>query len=165
MSNHFGSKAIPTFTLRPVKTDQTCWSNIIQHCYVVLDCVLIIVGLCWLLDAAVFKRFYHHPTILDFSTRHEIGVFLIMRTNVLDDVGWKVWTKSNFIHHRPTLSNTIQHVWLCCSNGSNMLCPIMFYDVWPTCLIMLYKRVKHAVSNNVLWCLTNMFHWTGLKTS
>ena len=26
-----------TFKRRPVQTDQTCWSNIIQHCLVVLD--------------------------------------------------------------------------------------------------------------------------------
>ena len=34
------------------------------------------------------------------------GIFLI-ETKMLDDVRWKVWTKSNFIQHRPTLSNML----------------------------------------------------------
>ena len=43
----------------------------------------IIVGWCWtvfdqcwiLLDAGVFKRIQHHPTMLDFSTRNEIMAY------------------------------------------------------------------------------------------
>ena len=48
----------------------------------------------------------HHLTVLEFGTRsHD----LITRAKMLDNVGWKVWTKSNFIQCCSTPSNTIQH--------------------------------------------------------
>ena len=44
-------------------------SNIVRWCWTVFD-------QCWIvLDAWVFKRIQHHPTMLDFSTRHKIMVY------------------------------------------------------------------------------------------
>ena len=44
-------------------------SNIVRWCWTVFD-------QCWIvLDAGLFKRIQHHPTRLDFSTRHEIMAY------------------------------------------------------------------------------------------
>ena len=74
------------------------------------------------------------------------GVFLITRTKMWDDVGWKVWTNSNFVH--PTSSNTVQRY----STLSNMFdCAVQtgktycvhsaMFDVWPTCLYVVVDKV------------------------
>ena len=104
-----------------VQTDQTCWSNMIQHCWVVLDGIwslLDCVG-CWSVQTNPIPSnnvgFRYHA--------RKYGVLLITRAKMLDDIGWKGWTKSNFIQHRPT------------------------------CLNVLFKRVKYAASRYV-WCST-----------
>ena len=94
--------------LKRIKHVGQTLSNIVGWCWMVFDH-------CWIvLDARVFKRIHHHPTILDFGTRtHDF----VTRAKMLDDVGWKVWTKTNFIQSRPTPSSmfdravqTVQHV-------------------------------------------------------
>ena len=60
------------------------------------------------LDAGVFKRIQHHPTMLDLSTRHEIIVyFFITRAKMLNDKFDQSQTSSKFVQHRPTLSNMV----------------------------------------------------------
>ena len=94
------------------------------------------VGRCFwsVLDAGVFKRIQHHPTMLDFSTGTKLwSIFDQANENVE-----RCWMKSlNKVKLHPTSSNTVQHVWWCCSKVSNVLRPTMFDDVWPTCLIRL----------------------------
>ena len=91
---------------------------------------------CWMvLDAGMFKRIQHHPTMLDFSSRHEITWRIFDHANEnVDYIGWKVWTKSNFIQHRPTLSNMFD-----CAVQTRQTCFVqqVFDNVWPTCLIRL----------------------------
>ena len=116
--------------LRPVQTDQTCWSNIIQHCWVLLDGVRV-----WsVLDCVGCWSVHTNPTPSNnvgfrYHARN-YGVLLIMRAKMLDDVGWKVWTSqtsSNIFQHYPTclivLFKRVQH---------DMLRPTMFDNVWPT---------------------------------
>ena len=92
---------------------------------------LISVGLCWMLECSN-ESMQYHPTMLNFSTRHEMMAYFwpLARTKMLDDVGWKGWTKSNLIQHRSTLSN--------------------MFD----CRVQMGQA--YVASNNV-WCLTNMF--------
>ena len=48
----------------------------------------------------------------------------------------------NKVKLHSTSSNTIQHAWLCCSNGSNIVCQTMIDNVWPTCLIHLNGALR-----------------------
>ena len=57
-------------------------------------------------------------------------------------MGQTCWSNMLVKHVGQTLSKTIQHVWLCCSNGSNMLGPTIFDDVWPICLIRLNRPLQ-----------------------
>ena len=99
-------------------------SNIVRWCWMLFD-------QCWIvLNAGVFKRIQHHPTMLDFSTRHEIMAYFWSRERKCWTMLNKTFEQSHWLY--PTLSNTIQHVWLCCSNGSKKK-----FNVWPTCLIRL----------------------------
>ena len=45
-------------------------SSIVRWCWMVFD-------QCWIVfDAGAFKQIQHHPTVLDFSTRHEIMAYI-----------------------------------------------------------------------------------------
>ena len=72
---------------------------------------------CWIvLDAGVFKRIQHHPTILDFGTKtHDFD-------HASENVGRCCMKNLNIVKLNPTSS---------------------------TFLIVLFKRAKHAASNNV----------------
>ena len=103
-------------------------SNIVWWCWMVFD-------QCWMvLDAGVFKRIQNHQTCCN-----EMAWDWLRRIfdRASKNMG-QCWMKSlNKFKLHPTSSNTVQHVWSGCSNGSNMLRPTMFDNVWPTCLIRL----------------------------
>ena len=107
-------------------------SNMIQHCLMVLDgvrSVLNSVG-CWSLQT--------NPTPSNnvgcqYRVRN-YGVLLITRAKMLVDVGWKAWTKLNFIQHRPTPSNMFDGVVQSGQTYCVRQCLIMFdqhaWSVW-----------------------------------
>ena len=129
---------------RPVKTDQTCWSNI-QHCWVVLDGVWSVfmdcVG-CWI---AQTNSTPSNNVGFQYQAWH-YAVSLIMRTKILDNVGWKVWTKSNFIQHHPTLSSMFNCAVQTGQTCFVQQCLIMFdqrvWSVWTDLYAFLDKRYK-----------------------
>ena len=68
-------------------------SNIVGWCWTVFD-------QCWIvLDAGVFKRIQHHPTIFDFSTRHDIVAYIYGANEIVG----RCWMKS--LNKVKTLSN------------------------------------------------------------
>ena len=94
-------------------------SNIVGWCWTVFD-------QCWVvLDAGVLKQIQHHPTMLDFSTRHE---FTDGRSfDHVNKIVGKYWIKSlNKVKLQHRLNDVVHHVWLYCSIGSDMLCPTIF---------------------------------------
>ena len=127
MSNHFGSKAITTSTL---KTRSNGSNMLVKHYPTLLRGIGLCFDHCWIV---LTFGCWSVQTILTPS--NNIGFQYQTRNwRIFDHANKRVgrcWMKSlNEVKLHPSSSNTIQH--------------------YPTCLIMLFKRVKHAVSNNVL---------------
>ena len=87
-------------------------SSIIQHYLVMLDdfCAM----LNCVIDTRVFKRIQPSSNILQHVTRcwlHHARKSFQSRKQKLDNVWWKVWTKSNYQHHPFLLVKVLQTCW------------------------------------------------------
>ena len=117
----------PGFTVQMVEVRLNGSNMLVKHYPTLLGGVgrcLISVG-CWGVQTNPTP-----PNNVGFQYQvQNYGVFLIMRTKLLDDVEWKVWTKSNIVQHCPTY------------------------------LIVLFKWVKHIVSNNTVFIRISALAW------
>ena len=91
-------------------------------------------------------------------------VFLITRTKMLDDVGWKVWTKSNSIQRCPKLSNmfdrTVQTGQTCCIQQWWIMFDQHVWSVWTG----LNNTKNNNINNNLAFRITFAYRHTDLSS-
>ena len=130
-------------------------SNTVRRCWTVFDQFWIV------LDAGVFQPIQHHPTMLDFNTRHEIMAYFWSRERkcwtMLDEKFKQSQTSSNIVQHRPTLSNmfdcAVQTGQTCCVQQCLMF-DQQVWSVWTgnfTCWILGIQN-KYCNQHTIMLC-------------
>ena len=101
-----------------------------KRCWMVFD-------QCWIvLNAGVFKRIQHHPTMLDFSTRHKIMECFWNCLTIWDE-------RLNKLKLHPTSCDTLQDCPTCLivlNNGFSILLKIDLFSVHSNIVVILFKK-------------------------